>query len=342
MDESPIALWCPLAPAVHPDWPTWAATAADWASSFGLGGGHTARGRARAAAAGELAGRTVLRPAAPAGAQFAADSLLWLFTFDDEYCDHGGVGRSPNEMAIVVADLVRASEIGDTGSGAASVRSLADLRKRLDALASPAQICRWNHSMLLHLGYQVWMAAHRLQATLPSIDEYVAGRIHNGGMEVCAVQLDIAEGYQVSTDDIARADVRALTEIASCVVGVDNDIISHAKEHDDPFNLIDVIAGERGHTPPEALAATMALRDAALALYLRLREQVRSTVQPLTNRYLDGLSSWIRANLDWSAHSARYRTPGAPAIVVVDTAPAPDQGFAPPPTISWWWDLTRG
>ena len=66
------------------------------------------------------------------------------------------------------------------------------------------------------------------------------------------------------------------------------------------------IAHERGSSPRDALPEALDFRDAVLALYLQLSEQVRPQVGGATHRYLAGLSNWIRGNLDWSMHTGRY------------------------------------
>lgn len=337
-------LWCPLPPAIHPAWPSWERSTVAWMERFGLDGEQLEAGRLRCITAGELAGRTALHPAHVAGPQFAADSLLWLFAFDDAYCDEGRYSHSPAEMAILVADMVRVVETGRTSSASPCARALADLRRRLDGLASAVQIGRWVSAMRGYLGYQVWEAAYRQTRSMPTINEYAVARIRNGSMEVCAMTLDLAEGYEVPPAELESCDVRALTEMACSMVGLDNDIASYYKEHQrgtDKLNLVDVIAHERGQTPNDALPAAVAYRDAVLRLYVRLSRQVEPQVSAATQRYIAGLSAWIRGNLDWSMHTCRYRKAGTETIRVVDAAYLPADGFSPPEGVAWWWTRLR-
>ena len=161
------------------------------------------------------------------------------------------------------------------------------------------------------------------------------------------MSLDIAEGYEVPAQEMDSPDIRALTESACCLVGLDNDIASYYKEHSrsgDTLNLVDVIAHERGSSPLEALPEALDFRDGVLALYLQLSEQVRPHVGAATHRYLAGLSNWIRGNLDWSMHTGRYRRDDRSTITVAE-APhrEPSARFTPPAGIAWWWSrLTHG
>ncbi|MFI6099228.1 hypothetical protein ACIA8G_27055 [Lentzea sp. NPDC051213] len=333
-------LWCPLPPGIHPAWRQWERNTIEWLESFALDDEQRERGRLRGIIAGELAARTILTSDDPPGAQFSTDSLMWLFAFDDAYCDEGRYSHNPASMAILVAEMGRIAETGRTDSESPLARALAELRRRLDILASPAQTARWVHAMKGYLSYQVWEAAYRSTSTLPTLDEYAVARIRNGSMEVCAMTLDIAEGYEVPPDEIDRPAVMALTEMACSLVGWDNDIASYYKEHKrsgDRINLVDVIANQNGTTPADALPSVIALRDAVLARFLELRDDVETLVGPDTRRYIGGLSAWIRGNLDWSANTARYRRPDGPTVAVVDELEHGLQEYLRPPGIAWWW-----
>jgi hypothetical protein len=333
-------LWCPVDPAIHPAWRTWERNTVVWMERFRLDSEQLEAGRLRCITAGELAGRTALNPADAVGPQFAADSLLWLFAFDDANCDEGRYSNSPADMAILIGEMNRIVETGRTTSAGPCAQALANLRQRLAAMASSVQVSRWVHSMRGYLGYQVWEAAHRQLGSIPTIDQYAVARIRNGSMEVCAMTLDIAEGYEVPPAEMERPDVRALTEMACSIVGMDNDIASYYKEHersDCRLNLVDVIAHERGQAPDQALPEAVAYRDAVLARYLELTRQVEPQVSGVTRRYICGLSAWIRGNLDWSMHTRRYRRAGKETIRVVDVPHSPVAEFSPPAGVAWWW-----
>jgi hypothetical protein len=336
-----VVLWCPMPAAIHPSWRSWEHSAVEWMERFGLEGEQRETGRLYRISPGELVGRIIPDCESEPGARFSVHATIWLFAFDDAYCDEGRYSHDPGEMALLVADLSRVVETGETTSASPVARGLADLRLQIEDLAAPATVARWVQSMKIYLGYQVWEAAHRRRKSIPSIDQYVVARIRSGAVEVSTMALPIAEGYDVPGDELESPDVRALTEITCSLTGMDNDIASYYKEHSrsgDALNLVDVIANERGVTPREALPEALDFRDSVLDLYLQLSEKVRPTVGPSTHRYLDGLSHWIRGNLDWSAHTGRYHRDGASTISVTE-APRRElpKNFTPPAGISWWW-----
>ncbi|HVQ94468.1 MAG TPA: hypothetical protein VMU51_25750 [Mycobacteriales bacterium] len=336
----PIAIWCPLEPAIHADWLGWEENAVEWMERFNLDSEQLESGRLLCFAAGELAGRTTLRPPDAAGGYLAADSLLWMSAFDDAYCDEGRLNHNPAELSILVAEMIRVAETGWSGSASPCARALADLRQRVDRRASPVQASRWALGWRNYLSSQVWEAAYRDLGRLPSLDEYAVARIRTGGVEAAAMWLDIAGGYEVPAAEMERPDVRALTEIASTMVGTDNDLASYPKERERSacrLNIVDVIAHERQLPTAEALRAALVYRDAVLALYLALVDQVEPQVSEATRHYISGLSAWIRGNLDWSTHTDRYRMGGQQTVRVVHTPYLDPTGFTPPPGIAWWW-----
>jgi hypothetical protein len=335
-----VVLWCPIPPAIHPDWQRWEDETVSWMERFDLDGEQLDSGRLHRISVGELTARTIDPAADAPGARFSAGTLMWLFAFDDAYCDEGRYSHDPGRTVNLVAEMMRITETGRTTSRSPCALALADLRQQLDLLASPPVIARWVNTMKAYLGYQVWEASHRSTNRIPTIDQYAVARIRNGAMEVSCACLEVAEGYEAPFNETEGPDVRALTEMACALVGYDNDIASYYKEHsrsDCKLNLVDVIAHERGQTPDEALPEAIAFRDAVMALYLQLHQIVEPVVSDATRRYLSGLSAWIRGNLDWSMNSARYRRSGAPTIGVSSDLARPLPAFTPPPGVAWWW-----
>ena len=191
-----VVLWCPIAPRIHSAWPIWERNAVRWMEEFDLDGEQLDHGRLHRISVGELVGRTVDPASDAPGAQFTADTLMWLFAFDDAYCDEGRYSHDPGQTVILVAEMARIAETGRTTSSSPCARALADLRQQLDVLASPPLAARWVHAMKAYLGYQIWEASYRCADAVPTLDEYAVARIRNGAMELSAACLEIAEGYQ--------------------------------------------------------------------------------------------------------------------------------------------------
>lgn len=345
--QSPLSvpsLWCSFPERIHPQWQEMEAATRIWMERYGLAPDSRQQRRFAAIGCGELGGRVVEPDAKVPWIQFSSDQILWLFAFDDTYCDEGAYSHNPAGMALLVAKMLRIAETGTSALAHTPLeRALCDLRCRLEAIALPIQRTRWMHAMRAYLSYQVWEAAYRANHTIPSLDDYLTTRISNGGMPVCSMSLDIASGFVVPAADMENPSVRALTEMCGAIVGFDNDLLSHWKEtlrNGDGINLIDVLAVHSSCTSHEALSAAVVLRDRVLNRYIALRNTIWTTLRPEARRYVLCLDAWIRGNLDWGMKSDRYLNTDIPANLPNMVAVSPTTMSAdllPYPSIAWWW-----
>jgi hypothetical protein len=345
VEIKPYSFWCPIGEKIHPAWEEMDSASIAWMKSFHLndmlpeGAGE----RMSRIGVGELAGRTSVLATDSTALQFGSDSLMWLFVFDDAYCDRGVYRDDPASMALLAAEITRIAETGETQSKQPCALALADLRRRADSIADCSTVNHWTSAVRGYLSYQVWEAAHRQRAIVPSVDDYITARIRSGSMEVCAIALGITGSYRVPPQEIDRTDIRALTEMACCIVGLDNDIMSYAKEHAardvDHINLVDAIAHERHCSVDVAFEEAMQLRDSILDCYLATTSHVAQLApSPQLRRYLDDLSSWIRGNLDWGLNSSRYSDKNFRATISENTRTLPPEKVSPP-GITWWWHV---
>ncbi|MDX2812028.1 terpene synthase [Streptomyces sp. PA03-5A] len=339
--------YCPIAPAAHPLADDLDRATIEWVRRFGLYEDESQRLRLEHVGAGRLAALTSPY-GTEEGAQISADSLMWLFAFDDAHCDEGRLGRRPGELSRVLTRLLRILEAPETplspnGTYFCFEAAFRDLRLRVGRVATAAQIGRWTDAMRMYFLCQVWEAANRVDGAAPGLDDYALLRIHNGAMKVSVMLLDVADGYEVPPAELERPDVRALTEATCLLVGWDNDILSYRKEHlrdGDDQNLLDVLAHAAGKPVPGMVSEAMFLRDQIMVLFTALSAQVHRTASSELQRYVTSLGHWIRANLEWGTTCERYLNPEDPAYLPTTWAPAPMPGSDAPvdlPAISWWW-----
>ena len=338
MNGKAESLWCPIPATIHPRWEQFERDTIGWAAEMRLGEARPSLETLERIGAGELAGRVIARSQSAEAIQLYADTLLWLFAFDDRYCDAGAYRADPLAMAILVAEATRVIETGRVSSTDRCLAALADLRRRFRELASPAQFTRWASAFRGYLGYQVWEAAFRAADALPSLEQYLVARIRSGSVELCVMALDIAGGYEVPEADLQRPDVAAMVEAVCLLIGLDNDLLSYSKEHrgtGDVVNIVDVVSGhDKVADPQAAWQISLSVRDRIMDLFLRSREHVGPSVSAPTRRFIDDMSNWVRGNLDWSLSSARY---GVGAVSITDQRPfvAAD----PLPGVASWWEV---
>ncbi|MEW2294309.1 hypothetical protein ABZ719_16635 [Streptomyces sp. NPDC006743] len=339
--------YCPVAPAKHPESELLNRRTVQWVRDHGLYADDTQRRRLEHVNAGLLAGLTspggLLEPT-----QVSADSLMWLFAFDDAHCDEGSLGRDPLELSRVLIRLLRILEapeapIPPSGPYRNFELALRDLHGRLTSCATPVQVGRWIDAMRMYFLCQVREAADRTEKAVPDLADYALLRIHNGAMRVSVMLLDIADGYELPAADMDRADVRALTEVTCLLVGWDNDILSFRKEHtrtEDAVGLLDVLAHARDEDVSVVMDEAMLLRDQLMVLFERLGQQVIADASTDLRRYVASLGHWIRANLEWGMTCERYREPGGTSPLDLQWADTPtplSEAPVPVPTIAWWW-----
>jgi hypothetical protein len=341
------AVWCPIPSAIHPAWQELGSRALDWVDRFGLCPDPVQRQRLAQAMAGDLAGRIMPRSNGGPGLQVATDYLMWLFVFDDAYCDEGAYSNRPGEMMRLALQLARVTETPlpspDGGRQLSVVAALADIRQRLDDVASPVQIARWGAAVRAYLMCQAWEALNRANGVIPSLDQYAASRIDSGSLRATIMLQDVGDGFEVPHQQISHPHVQALIEMTCTIVGWDNDLFSYAKEthrSGDWHNLVSVLAHEHHCGLGEALAEAIALRDRVLTAYLALRDQVLDSAGPELARFIADLDAWNRGNIDWSARCGRYFNTTDGQHSPITYVPEPHKTSLEPisvPSIRWWW-----
>lgn len=171
-------IWCPISSAINPNWKELDAQALAWADRFDLCSNPVQRLRLVGALAGDLAGRIMPRSETRQALQVATDYLMWLFVFDDAYCDEGIYRDRPNAMMDLALELARVVEMSGSDQDGRKrlpiVAALVDIRQRLENVASPVQVARWSAAVRAYLMCQAWEALNRANHVVPSLDQYAA------------------------------------------------------------------------------------------------------------------------------------------------------------------------
>ncbi|MFF9689832.1 terpene synthase [Streptomyces sp. NPDC014623] len=343
-------LWVPLPSGIHPSWREIDERSAAWLDRFGLYADRTQRERLQRISVGEITGRGA--PAGrPAALQWTSDFLMWLFAFDDEFCDEGPVAASPDATLLIVTKLQRvvevpwAAPVDDSYSAA-----LRELRLRLDDLTTPVQTARWAASFRAYLQGQIWMAANSAHGRIPSLSDHLTVRLDSSGVKIFSTLSEIIHGYDLPAAEYERHDVRAFVEVFAAIIGWSNDLISYHKERrrsqEGYGNIVDLIAYEWKCSIDEAVSETARMHTRAMTLYLRLRDQILRAAGPELRRWIADCDFWIRADYDWSLTTSRYVNPEDPADLPVGSAASPFQereADQPLPIagIAWWWALLQ-
>ena len=132
--------------------------------------------------------------------------------------------------------------------------ALRDLTNAILRHATPAQRIEWAHTARAWFFGMAWDVANAERGVPPSLNDYLAMRMHTGGLASWATTLNIANGIELTPAQAASGPVRALVEAWSTFCLLLNDLMSFAKEArngDSSSNVVSVIAHERGCTPAD-------------------------------------------------------------------------------------------
>ncbi|NRQ33617.1 hypothetical protein HII36_17425 [Nonomuraea sp. NN258] len=341
-------IFCPLEPAINPAVDRVERRAVEWIERFPIYGSD----RERAWVVGTNSADFYARFAPYADEEPLLAASLWVywgFAFDDARCDAGRLSADPAAFAPMAAGLQRALERPNPApADDAYGRSLQDIAARFRRLGTPVQFQRFVAAHRAWLSGVIWQIANQAGGRMPGVDDYLTMRLHSAGGEPTFAMLEIANGQEVPAAEMDSPAVRALTEMAILVAGLDNDRHSLVKElgrqHTDQ-NIYTVLMHHVHPELPDAVHAASCMRDRVLSRFVRLREAIRPRLSTAGRLYLDGLAFGIRGNAEWGQRVPRYVSrgddPGATYQDALTWADSPLDGRDEPlpyPTVSWWWD----
>lgn len=310
-----MPLFCPF-PAVRNSATAWAeAHTSAWARSWGLLPTRATRQAFAEARFAELMGRAY--PAAePALLALIADWNSWTFLVDTQL-DHHDLGRAPAQLgqfAAATQALLGDQPCRPEPGWPPLLHALADIVARLRTYGTPAWLARFRHNVGATLAHCVAEAACRQGGRLISEEEYLGVRPHTSGVYCFLDLIELAEGALLPDHVRAHPWLVLLTGLTTESIFLSNDLASAAKERlqGDGNNLVLIAERERGMTSAQAAAYVEARHNASVARFvaaLRRPPSIDALTDELLHRYVSGLKAWMRANLDWSELTGRYRAP---------------------------------
>jgi hypothetical protein len=259
--------------------------------------------------------------------ELVADCFAWLFLLDDQL-DDGSVGRDLSrvrslqyELASILLGPHRTTTSPATNDDTASVglvKALVDLWARLDGRTT----VEWRSRFVGHVAKSAlaaeWEAENRIRGAVPDERTYIENRRHTGAIYVCMDLIEIVERINIP-DAVYSSQLFSDALNAACdVVCWTNDICSLDKEHalGEHHNLVSIFEHTKGLNRDQAVARVMQAIAAAVGRFLELEPdllRVFGSDRDAVSRYLAGMRSWMRGNVDWSLTTRRYRELGIPA-----------------------------
>jgi hypothetical protein len=348
----PLALlpfYCPFEAAIHPEAEDIERRCIEWMDHFRLYLTPEGRTRLVATKAAEVYARAL--PTAPADRVVdVAKWLYWGFATDDLLYDAGPSSVSAADFLRLGVVLVRICEEPRSRFEVEPpfTDALRDLVVAVTRHASPSQKTDWVDTARAWFFGMAWDVGNAERNTPPSVNDYLAMRMHTGGLASWITTLGIANGSELTAREATGGKARALGECWQTFALLINDLESYTKERrngENSGNIVSVVAAEQGCPTADAVLVAHGFIDRMATLFLELRRQLLVDASPEMATFLVALEHSWRAIIDWGFTSARYVSddgqPGAPVQPFPGWLESPrDTSLSPLlyPTISWWWD----
>jgi len=291
---------------------------------------------------GDWAGRVLPRSEAHA-LRLVSDLLFWVFTFDDEYCERGPLGRDPGRLAGALSWLIRAVEHPESPIQTDNpvANGLRDIVKRIATLASPRFTADFVEAVGGYFLAKVWEASFRQRQEQPTLEEYMLLRCPSGMTCAFIRLLELGGSGELTAQERDCRPICALVDMIGLVQSLDNDILSYHKESRESYSLnaVTVLSYQEQLAFPEAIDRVLALRNRVMSRYLDVQDSVRDHASGPVVDFLDNMDTMARASFDWSLHTFRYRRPDTTIHATATTArPQVDTEPLPFEAVNWWWD----
>lgn len=152
------------------------------------------------------------------------------------------------------------------------------------------------------------------------METFIKIRALTAGGYPCFDAIEIAEEIDLPLEVRQDPTLQRLERLANNILAWTNDIMSLHKDlqHGNVHNLVIILQQERQLGFQEAMDCAAELHDASMRSFVAWEQSLPSfgaAVDIGLQRYLSGLHSWMRGNLDWYRESGRYQPT---ATMVVD------------------------
>lgn len=308
-----MRLFCPFPSARNAatDWAEQHTLA--WAERWGLLPTIAARKAFHVARFADLMGRAY-PTTDPATLAVIVDWNSWTFLVDTQL-DHHALGQDPQTLAAfatTVNDILGDEACPRDRWWPPLLKALANITDRLRARAHPGWMARFRASVADTLAMCVREAEYRRYAIMPTEAEYIQMRPHTSGSYCFLDLIEIANQIPMLDTIRHHPTIVRMRELTNESIYLANDLASLAKElqQGDGNNMVIIVQRDQQLSLEAAQRAVAHRHDRVVSLFLRQYSNLPAD-DAATNRhlvrYVRGLTTWMRANLDWSEHTGRYQ-----------------------------------
>jgi len=161
---------------------------------------------------------------------------------------------------------------------------------------------------------------HRMwsqNGSVPSLQEYLSTRLHDGATELAVHIIEQQMGVTVSDDVHAFLPFREAKLVAMEHITLNNDLFSYHREvveNGYRYNTLAVMQDLEGFTLEQAIDATVRCLNHLTAKFIELGDVCKQLFAdtphgPVVDRYLSGLETWMSGYDMFQENCRRYRKP---------------------------------
>ncbi|MBD2209080.1 terpene synthase family protein [Nostoc linckia FACHB-104] len=244
--------------------------------------------------------------------KIANDVISWLFIWDDQ-CDVSDLGKKPellNSLCNRFIEILNGAELtpDDLPLGFA----LKNIRQRIINRGNIAFFHHFVHNFEDYFYGCIEESNNRAKLIIPDLQQYIEIRSSNAGAALCLNLIEFCNRVTIPYKLRNNSILKSLTQMTINILGWSNDIFSAQREmaNGEVHNLVVILYSQQKKSINEALKAAAEMHDLEVKKLTELSANMPSfgtEVDAEVTKYISGLYSWIRGNLDWYAHSERYQ-----------------------------------
>lgn len=248
--------------------------------------------------------------------EIITDLMFWNFFIDDQF-EKAGISKQPEILEPLKTRLVEVikkdAELTDIDTP--TVRAWGDFMQRLHHHPSATSECVLRFTKHIEGYFQAIYgeALNNSQGIILDVATFMKIR----SFTIAAypyMDLILMTDQIVLPPEVFKHPIVKRLELATInIIAWSNDLFSFNKERKvghNNFNLVTVLQQEYQTSLQQAFDHAADLHNTEVQLFIDLSAQVPSfgtEIDANLERYLLGLRFWIRANLDWSAETGRYK-----------------------------------
>jgi terpene synthase-like protein len=305
-------LACPFLVSVSPYAGVLEARSLAWAPRFGILADPAGQQTLRSARFGALAARVCAGFDRDALVD-VVDWLVWLFSFDDRYCERAGAQAGPAALTASLVGFLRMLDLpGVSDQYRSDLQSdqlaLADVWRRTAARATPGQVQRLVGAVHGYFLSLVWEASHTARTV--DLAQYRLMRPLTAGVPLWLMLVEIMGGFRPSSDALAQPGMVRLHRCIAHVINWMNDIRSYPREsrrQPDALSLPRIIAVQQGVAEERALAVAASMYADEVQRYLAAERAVLAAADGSLRGYVLSLRDVISGFHAWFHDSGRYQ-----------------------------------